>query len=424
MSSSAAQSSSSESRERTSDDRAAAARVTPLNRYPTVPATPDQARKRRLPTVIALGLLLVAIGATYVIRNGASKNAAALAAAKVVATPPLELAGVDVEVLQPRSLTRSLQLSGSIAPLMQVNVKAKGGGEVREISVLEGQDVAAGSVIARIDARNQQAQFDREMAAVEKARADLNLARLTRDKNKALLEQRYISQNTFESAESTYAGSLASLKLAEAQLRVAQIALQDVVIRAPINGTVAKRAVQPGEKVSPDAPIVTLVDLRQMQLEAAVPAADIPAVQVGQKARFTVSGFGERQFEGTVQRINPMTAENSRAIMVYIAVSNLDRALKGGMFAQGQLSLGIGAQVLAVPRTAVRAETGVAVVYTLEGGKIARQEVTTGAISGDTDYVEIRSGLQAGQRVIVADIGDRKPGDAAVMRGASAAPPQ
>lgn len=421
MSSSAAPSHSSEPRERTAEERTTAARVTQLNRYPTVSSTPGPARQRRLPTVfLVLGLLLAAAAATYVARKGPTQGAADAAAKP--ATPPLELARVDVETLELRSLARSLPLSGSIAPLVQVNVKAKGGGEVREISVLEGQDVAAGNVIARIDTRNQQAQYDREMAAVEKARADMNMAKLTRDKNNSLLEQRYISQNTFESSESTYAGSVAGLKLAEAQLRVAEIALQDAVIRAPIDGTVAKRTVQPGEKVSPDTPIVTLVDLRQMLLEAAVPAADIPAVQVGQQAHFTVSGFGDRQFEGTVQRINPLTSENSRAITVYIAVSNLDRALKGGMFAQGQLSLGSDAAVLAVPRLAVHAETGVAVVYTLEDGKIARHEVTTGAVSDDTGYIEIKSGLQPGQRVIIADIGDRKPGDAAMVRGEAAKP--
>lgn len=419
MSTSAAQSHSPEPRERTesmSEERSSS-RVTPL-RHSVAPTAGEAGRPpSRMVAAVALLVLLVAAG-VYVMRGDALKGPTQTAAK--VALAPLELAGVDVEVLQPRNLSRSLPLSGSLSPVVQALVKAKVGGEIREITVLEGQDLAAGAVIARIDARNQQAQFDREAAAVDKARADLDLAKLTRDKNKTLLEQRYISQNTFESSESSYAGSVANLKLAEAQMRVAQIALADAVVRAPVGGTVAMRAVQPGEKVSPDSPIVSLVDLRLMLLEAAVPAADIPAVQVGQKVRFTVTGFGSRQFEGTVERINPITAENSRSIKVYINVSNPDRALKGGMFAQGQLLLGEGTAVLAVPRSAVRAESGVAVVYTLEDGKIARHEVTTGAVSEDTGYVEITGGLQAGQRVIIAELGDRKPGDAAVVRSDAA----
>jgi membrane fusion protein (multidrug efflux system) len=299
---------------------------------------------------------------------------------------------------------------------VQATVKSKVGGEVEEVTVREGDDVREGEVIARIDTRNLQAQYDREMAAVEKATADRDLATLNRDKNRALLEQRYISQNTYESTESAYAGSLASLKLAEAQARLAKINLDDAVIRAPFAGTVAERLVEPGEKVSLDTSVATLVDLRQMLLEAAVPAAEIPSVRIGQTVRFEVGGFGDRQFEGVVQRINPVTASGSRAITIYIAVQNADRALKGGMFAQGQLLLQSSEPLLSVPRPAVREESGVPVVYTFEGGKIGRKQVTLGPTVEGSDFVEVRSGLAAGERVIVVGLGDRKPGSSAVLR--------
>jgi RND family efflux transporter MFP subunit len=281
---------------------------------------------------------------------------------------------------------------------------------VELLKLREGQDVGEGEVIARVDTRNLQAQYDREAAAVDKARADLELARLNRDKNRTLLEQKFISQNTFEQTESAYAGSVAQLKLAEAEARVAQINLQDALIRAPFSGTIAKRLVQPGEKVSPDSGIVTLVDLKQMVLEAAVPATEIPSVRVGQKVRFRVSGFGDRQFEGEVQRINPMTADNSRAIPVYIAVPNTDSALKGGMFAQGELQLNSMQPVLAVAQGAVREEAGAAYVYTLRDDKIVRTPVTLGPRNRSEPFVEVRSGLSAGDRVIVADIGNDKAG--------------
>jgi RND family efflux transporter MFP subunit len=251
---------------------------------------------------------------------------------------------------------------------------------------------------------------------VEKARADLDLARLNRDKNRTLLEQKFISQNTFEQTESAYAGSVASFKLAEAEARVAQINLDDAVIRAPFSGTVAKRLVQPGEKVSPDSAIVTVVDLKQMVLEAAVPAAEIPSVRVGQKVRFRVNGFGERQFEGEVQRINPMTADGSRAITIYIAVPNADSALKGGMFAQGELMLNATQPVLAVAQRAVRDDAGVSYVYTLRDDKIVRTPVTLGPRAKSDAYVEVREGLIAGDRVVVADIGNDKAGTVAKVR--------
>jgi membrane fusion protein (multidrug efflux system) len=357
---------------------------------------------------IALVALLIAVaGAVAWYAFGSAAPTTPVAAS----LPPLELARVDIATVEPRVLSRSLPLSGSMAPIVQATVKSKVGGEVEQVTVREGEEIKAGEVIARLDTRQLQAQYDRELAAVEKATADRDLATLNRDKNRALLEQRFISQNTYESTESAYAASLASLKLAQAQARLARINLEDAVIRAPFSGMVAERLVEPGEKVSPDSPIVSLVDLRQMVLEAAVPAQEIPSIRVGQKARFKVGGFGDREFEGIVQRINPVTVNGSRAITLYITVENQDRSLKGGMFAQGELVLESSAPVLSIPRSSIREESGVSVVYTLEDGKIGRRQVRVGRAIEGNDFVEVREGLAAGERIIVVDIGDRKPGE-------------
>ena len=366
----------------------------------------------KIALLVVLALAVVAGGIAWYTMRKPAPTAATTTADAV----PLQLATVDLATVESKVLTRVLPLSGSMAPVTQATVKAKAGGEIQELVVREGQDVARGDVIARIDTRNLQAQYDRELAAVDKARADLNLSMLNRDKNRVLLEQKYISQNTFESTESAYAGSVASLRLAEAQARVAKVGLDDAVVRAPFSGTIAKRMVQSGENVSSDTAIVTLVDLRQLLLEAAVPAAEIPSVSIGQPVRFKVGGFGQRQFEGEVQRISPMTSDGSRAITIYIAVANADRALKGGMFAQGELVLNSSEPVLAIPAAAVKFESAVPIVYTLEGDRIARKQITLGIQNEGSGLVEIRDGLKAGERVIVADIGNRKPGSKATVR--------
>jgi multidrug efflux pump subunit AcrA (membrane-fusion protein) len=111
-----------------------------------------------------------------------------------------------------------------------------------------------------------------------------------------------------------------------------------------------------------------------------------------------------------------MTSDGSRAITVYVAVPNADRVLKGGMFAQGVLMLQSTQPVLSIPAAAVRVESGVPIVYTLANDKIDRKQVTVGSQVEGSDHVEVREGLGDGERVIVAPIGDRKPGDAAVVR--------
>ena len=145
--------------------------------------------------------------------------------------------------------------------------------------------------------------------------------------------------------------------------------------------------------------------------------ADNPSVSARRATRFKVSGFGDREFAGQVQRINPVTVEGSRAITIYIAVENSDGALKGGMFAQGQLVLDATQPVLSVPQMAARDEAGAAFVYTLEDGRIVRKPVTLGPKIKGQEFVEVREGLKEGERVIVADIGDTKPGAEAFVRG-------
>ena len=400
------------------------ARVTPFPRASDhtvdfAPGTVEHDSERRWPMklVIAVLVALVAGVVVWVATRGPAAAPSATAAAE---SKSIELAAVDVETIAMQTLSRSLPLSGSMSPIVQATLKSKVGGEVELVPLREGQEVREGEVLARIDTRNLQAQYDRQIAAVERARADLQLATLNRDKNRTLLESHYISQNTYEATESAYAGMVANLKLAEADARLAKISLEDAVIRAPFAGTVAKRHVQPGEKVSPDSTIVTLVDLRQMVLEAAVPAADIPAVSIGQRARFKVGGFGAREFDGEVQRINPVTADGSRAITIYIAVPNPNQALKGGMFAQGALTLDNVAPVLAVPQRAVHEEAGAAFVYTLRDEKIVRTPVKVAAATPGGTFVEVRDGLAAGDRVIVTAITAEQVGQRVVVRSDSA----
>lgn len=393
------------------------ASVTPFPRAAAETADDSGSRGWRMKALIALVLAAVVGGIVWMATRGPVTGTAPVAATEPA---PLELAAVDVAAVAPQTLSRSLPLSGSMSPIVQATLKSKVGGEVELVPLREGQDVREGEVLARIDPRNLQAQYDRQLAAVERARADLDLATLNRDKNRALLDKHYISQNTYEATESAFAGSVANLKLAEAEARLAKISLEDAVIRAPFAGTIAKRHVQPGEKVSLDSTIVTLVDLRQMVLEAAVPAADIPAVEIGQPARFKVGGFGAREFVGEVQRINPITADGSRAITIYIAVPNPTRALKGGMFAQGALTLDKSEPVLAVPQRAVHQDAGAAYVYILRDDKIARTSVKVGATTPGSTFVEIRAGLAAGDRVIVTEITAAQVGRKVLVRSEAA----
>ncbi|MES2149726.1 MAG: efflux RND transporter periplasmic adaptor subunit [Pseudomonadota bacterium] len=393
-----------------------------LETLPLAPAKPTVSRRRRWRAPV-IGLVVIALaGGTWTAMQ--SKNKPAPQAAGDKGGPPkvdvYELASTDVAAIEARELAVNLPLSGSLAPLTQAIVKSKVSGIVVGATVQEGVSVAAGQLIASLDAADQRARVAQMQAALDEAAARLSLARKNNANSDALLKQNYISRNSYDTTVNSVELAQASVKAAQAQLDMARIALADTQIRAPLAGVVSKRFVQAGEKVAPDMPVATIVNLQQLTLEAQVPAADIPRIKVGQEVKFQVDGYQQRGFVGKVARINPTTEAGSRSMLVYISVSNQDGLLRGGMFAKGNITTEKSAVVPIVPTAALRQENGVSVVYAIVGGKVVAQPVKLGLRNDDEGYAEVTDGLTAGARVLVAKLDGVKPGNKVKLADAAA----
>jgi RND family efflux transporter MFP subunit len=373
-------------------------------------------RRRTVGALVAIAIV-GALAAVIVVRSSQRASAA------TGDGPPVALAfnPADLASVEARALSRWLPVSGALQPVNQTTVRSKVSGEVRQVMVREGETVRAGQTIARFDTADLEAKLTDRMGALESSRAQLALAEKTRAQNLALLKQNFISQTAYDSAESNLSVSQGTLKSNEAQVQLARNALRDAVVTAPLSGTVAKRHVQPGEKVPFDAPLVTIVDLTQMEVQAMVPANDIPELTVGMKATLAIDGFGERRFTGTIDRINPTTEAGTRAILVFIHVPNPDGALRGGMFVTGRVTLAAGAPVPTLPAIAVRTEAGQNFVWTIENGKLARRLVTVGRRDDSAGLVEIKTTLPSGVPILAAPFDNLKIGLPAVVRAATAA---
>jgi membrane fusion protein (multidrug efflux system) len=334
----------------------------------------------------------------------------------------LEFAPADLTRIEQRALARWLPVSGALQPVRQATVKAKVSGDVRQITVREGEAVQSGQVLARIDTADLDAKLVERIGALESARAQLALAEKLRTTNQTLLKQNFISQNAFDNSESSYNVAQGSVKSAEAQVQIARNALRDAVAVSPLSGIVAKRHVQPGEKVAFDSPLVTVVDLKDMELQAAVPATDVPELSIGKPVELVIDGFGDRRFSGRVERINPATEPGTRSFLVYVGIPNADGSLRGGMFSTGRISLGATAPVATLPATAVRVEAGQAFVWTVEDAKLVKRNVVTGARDDAAGRVEIRTGLPPGMPVLGARFDNLKDGAPAVVKAPSTAP--
>ena len=344
-----------------------------------------------------------------------AQNAPAPAVPAAASAAVIGLTAADLTTPQLREMTRSIPLSGALRPRDWTTVKMRVAGEIKEFLVREGQPVKKGEVIVRLDPIDFQARLDEKLADLEGGRAQLALAEKNRANQKALLDQKFISQNAYDSTQSTFQVSEARLKALEAQVRLAQKALDDTVLRAPISGIVSQRLAQPGEKLPVDAKLVELMDLAELEVEAPVPAGDIPSIRPGQKVNFRVEGYGDRDFSGSVGRINPSTQPGTRSILVYALISNAGGALKAGMFAKGAVTVSRSERALVIPLAAVRVEANQTVVYRVAGGTLQRQPVRLGLQNDDEGVVQVLDGLDAQSQIVKSNLGVLRAGSQVKM---------
>jgi len=369
-------------------------------------------KKNWLRWLVAL-LVLAAVALTarqWLTRSGVpAAPAPAPAAAASAPLPQLELAAQDVLPAERTTLSRRLEVSGSLKAVNTAFVKARVAAELKTLTVREGDAVKAGQVIGQLDATEfdlRLRQADQQAAA---ARAQLDIAQRQLTNNKALVAQGFISPTALDTSVSNEAGAQATLQAALAAVDLARKSRGDATLTAPISGLVAQRLAQPGERVPLDARIVEIVDLSRIELEAAIAPQDLAGLQLGAKASLVLDGSRD-EVAATVVRINPSASAGARTVAAYLAVA--PRAgLRNGLFARGSVELGQ-TTALAIPLSAVRSDQAQPYAIRIRDGRAERRVLTLGATgrpqqaaTGDGAWVEVRSGLDAGDRVLAASAG-------------------
>jgi len=363
-------------------------------------------------------LAVVAAGGFFAVKGMGPRSAVA---AKGPDQPPvaLEFGAADLTYVSSTPMSRWLPVSGTLMPINQATVKAKVSGEVRQMLVREGDPVRAGQRLGMIDTADLESKLIERQGALESARAQMSLAEKTRASNQKLLNEKFISQTAFDGSQSGYDVAKGNVKSIEAQVKLAENALRDAEINAPIAGVVGKRHAQPGEKVAFDAPLVTVLDLSDLELQALVAAMDVPGLAVGMTVELSVDGFGERKFAGRIARINPSTEPGTRAILVYVALRNPDAALRSGMFANGRVALAASEPIASLPQAAVRTEAGQSFIWVIVDGKLARRIVTIGRRDEAAGLIEIRSPLPKSLPVLATRFENLKEGSPALVKAPS-----
>lgn len=370
--------------------------------------------------IAGLAGVLVVGGAAAVLAGGGLKKPDA---AKDQA-PPVTLEFLRAEVVQPLSaaMPEEIVFSGPLMAPRTAVVRAKASGTLLSLAVAEGSRVQAGQVLGVIDVAELQTRVSERRAGVESAQARVAEAQRLYASNEDLARQQFISANALESSKAALETARAQLKSSEAQLETASLGLREARLNAPIGGVVGKRSVLPGEKVSAEQELLTVVDLSQLELGGVVGTHQVSRLEPGQPVAVRIEGEGD-PVPGRIDRIAPSALAGTRGIQVVVAVANPKERLRAGQYASAVVSLPDTTERLTLPLSALGQASGQDHVWTIEKGVLVRRIVITGRKQVAQGRVEITRGLPAGVPVLAARFDNLKEGAPARVvdkRGAAA----
>jgi RND family efflux transporter MFP subunit len=352
-----------------------------------------------------MGALASALVATLVGCNGQKPEAAAAPQAET----PVSLGAENVLRVAQRKLESGPVISGSLQARRAATLRAEVGGALLEVKVEQGQAVKRGELLARID---DAALQDQLIAARSTARVTgnaLEVARAEEERNAKLAEAGVITQRDFDRVKLARQQAEAQVSEAQARLSLIQDQLGRTRISAPFDGAVSERQANAGDVVAPGTPLVTVVDPTSLRLEAAVPAEYASKLQAGTPVDFRVAGYGQQGFTGKIERVNPVVDPATGQVRIYVAIPNSEQALLAGLFAQGRVA-SESREALAVPLSAVDQRGTSPSVLRVKDGKVERATVELGLRDEVAQQVEVRTGLQAGDVVVLGSAKDLAEG--------------
>lgn len=275
-----------------------------------------------------------------------------------------------------RTIVVQAEATGIIEPINVVEVKSRASGQIIEMPVETGSLINPGELIVQLDTRDVQNQYDQSKADLESAQASLAVAEQNKKRSDELFRSQIITAQENEQAGLTYQNALSQIVRARTNLDLAQQRLDDARVVAPVRGTVIEKPVALGQviqsgtqAVGGGTTIVKMADLTKVRARALVNETDIGRVMQGQEAMVVVDAFPDRQFRGTVEKIEPQAVVQQNVTMfpVLVSLENREGLLLPGMNGEVSITSDRRENVIAVPNEAIRSVREVAQVAPLLG---------------------------------------------------------
>ncbi len=337
-----------------------------------------------------------------------------------LANVTLEFAQHEVVAPQLTSLPVAIEFAGPLVAPGTAVVRAKANGTLLSLVVGEGARVRAGQTLGTLDLAELNSRVAERGAALESSRAQLNQAERQHAANQRLAEQQFISGTALEASSAALESARAQFTASQMQLGTSRVSLRDAELVAPISGIVAKRHVLPGEKLSPEQNVLTIVDLARLELAGSVGTHEVSLLRPGMPVDVQVEGVAV-PVSGKVERIAPAAEAGTRAIGVTIVIANPRETFRAGQYAIARVQLRDDTQRLTLPASAISQASGQDHVWLIESGTLVRRAVTTGRRDAAQGRVEVLNGLSAQAQVLAGRFDNLREGGKAKVAGSAGA---
>jgi membrane fusion protein (multidrug efflux system) len=309
---------------------------------------------------------------------------------------------VEVVIARADTVVDAILATGQIEAMQSVELRPDIEGRINGILVREGALVSRGQALFKVD--------DEELKAeVARAEAERDLARQALTRTRELLDQKASSQSELERAE-------AASRSTEAQYQLLKVRLDRTTVRAPFTGVAGQRRVSLGDYVTTSDPLMVLQTVSPHRAVFQVPERYADQLEVGQRVTFRVAALPGREFAGRVDFVDPVVQLPGRTITVKAQVPNPRRELQAGMFIEARLATDVRPDAVVIAEDAVLPLQGSNFVWVVNDGKATRRQVELGVRT--PGFVEARSGVEAGEQVVVGGqerLGEGAPAAATVV---------
>ncbi len=317
------------------------------------------------------------------------------------AAPVARGVSVRTAAVETRDLDETLVLAGTLRPRAQVQLVAEVQARLVRVVRDEGARVAAGEVLAVLDATDYRLSNERARAALAVAEANRSHALAEKERAESLLATGGITAKDKLSAEVALQVAEASVAQVKAEAAITAQQLSRTEIRAPFAGRVAKRHADPGGMLASGTPVFTFVDDSVLEFRAPVPSAHYGKAKLGQSVEVRVDALGDRLVKGTLARVAPLVEERTRSFEVTVEVAGQPE-LVGGLFARAVIRIGTLKGALVVPPAALQrdgADASAASAFVVKDGKAERRSLTLGVETPDA--IQVTAGLVAADTVVL-----------------------